>query len=104
MDAYARTMKRVRGRLNGPERLLSRVVHQPAVDAVSNALSKTVARPSAILGAGTTALLGSSLLLYFAKRYGFTYNYLVFFILIAAGLIAGLLIEFVVRIVSRAQR
>jgi hypothetical protein len=100
-DAYNRTLKKVRGRLNPLERTFSKVVHQPFIDAVSNFSGKTVARPSGILGGGFFALAGSGLLLYISRHYGFEYNFSVFLILFAGGFIAGLSAELALRFTRR---
>jgi hypothetical protein len=100
-DAYNRTLKKVRGRLNPVDRAFSKVVHQPFIDAVSNFSGKTIARPSGILGGGLLALIGSGLLLYISKHYGFEYNFTVFLILFASGFVAGLFGELALRFAKR---
>ena len=92
--ALQRTLSRVRRHLSAPNRVLSKVIHQPAIQAASEAGAKTVARPSGLLFGSFTALLGSSLVLYMAKHYGFRYNYLLVFALFIAGFAVGLILEF----------
>ncbi len=103
-DAYTKTIQKIRNQLSPSERLFSRLVHQPAIEKVSNAGAQTIARSSGLLGGAVVAFSGSVGLLLAAKRYGFTYNYLVFFILFGAGFVVGLLLEVVfwlVRVVKR---
>src|SRR5690606_18536819 len=76
-DAYNRTLQKVRGHLNAPERAFSKVMHHKVVESMSDVSSKTVARPSGILGGGIAALAGSGVVLYMAKHYGFQYNFTV---------------------------
>ncbi len=102
-DAYRKTLRHVQGNLNVPERVISKVVHQPAIEAVSNALSKSVARPSAFLGGSFMALVGSAILLYMARQYGFTYNYAVLFMLFIGGFLLGLLLELLMRVLVRRR-
>lgn len=102
-DSYKRTMRKVQAQLPLPARVMSRVIHQPAVDAISNAAAKTVARPSGILGGSIIAFLGSSAFLYMAKHYGFSYNYAVLFMLFVGGFALGLLLELIVRVVFRRK-
>lgn len=97
-DAYASMLRQTRARLNGPERSLSKMIHQPAVESVSAFTAKTVARPAGILGGGITALVGSGFVLYMSKHYGFEYNFTVFIGLLLAGFIAGVLIELFIRL------
>lgn len=96
--AYKHTLKRIQSRLNTPERVFSRVIHRPVVERLSNFGAKTVARPSGILGGGVAALTGSSVVLYLARRYGFEYNYFVFFALFIGGFVIGLVLEGVIRL------
>jgi hypothetical protein len=98
---YQRTLQSVRNNLSVPERVLSKTIHNPVVDAVSSIAEKTVARPSGILAGGITAFVGSSVFLWIVKHYGYEYNFLLFALLFAAGFVVGLLIEAVLRIIRR---
>ncbi len=102
-DAYKKVLSQTRRQLKAPDRVLSKVIHQPAIDAVSNLAGKTVARPSGLLGGSICALLGSSWLLYASKHLGFSYNYLVFFMLVAAGFIIGLIAELLIHAIARMR-
>ncbi|OGM68935.1 hypothetical protein A2975_00640 [Candidatus Woesebacteria bacterium RIFCSPLOWO2_01_FULL_44_14] len=95
-EALRRSLRRVRKHLRAPDRALSKVVHQPVVDAFSKVGANTIARPSGILAGSIIALLGSSYLLYTAKHYGFSYNYLVIFLLFGGGWALGLILEFII--------
>lgn len=97
-DAYKRMLKRVRAGLNVRDRTLSRVVHQKTVESVSNAAAKTVARPTALLGGGIGAFVGSAVLLYVSRQNGFTYNYTVIFVLFVGGFFAGALAELIIKL------
>ena len=102
-DAYKRTLQRTRRHLSVPDRAFSRVIHNRTIDAVSNATSKTVARPSALLGGGIGAFVGSAVLLYVSRQNGFTYNYAVLFILFVGGFFAGAVIELVLKLLFRKR-
>lgn len=99
-----RTLKNIRKQLSAPERALSRVIHQPAVDAVSQFGSKTIARPSGLLGGSTVAFLGSSAYLWMAKHYGFYYNYFLFVLLFIGGFALGMTIELIIFAIRKAAR
>lgn len=92
-DAYKRTLTKVRSHLSAPERTLSRAIHQPAVEAISEGISKTIGRPYALLFGGIATLLGTIVVLYFAKHTGFRYNYTIFFLLFIGGFFVGLFAE-----------
>lgn len=102
--AYVRTLKRVRSQLNVPERPFSRLIHQPTVERLSNIGSKTVARPSGILAGGIFAVVGSTIALYMAKHYGFTYNYLLISLLFVGGFVTGILVELFIELLSKKPK
>lgn len=102
-DAYKRTLKTVQRELNTTDRAFSKVIHQPLIETISNVSEKTIARPSALLGGGITALIGSSIVLYMSKHYGFPYSTFLFFALFVAGFGLGVLIEFGLRLTVKKR-
>jgi hypothetical protein len=84
--------------------VLSRVVHQPVVRAVSEAAGKTVSRPSGMLGGGLVAFIGSLGYLYLTKHIGFEYNFTVFLVLFAGGFVLGVVLELVVWLLLKNRR
>lgn len=101
--ALDRTLARVRRHLSKPNKTFSRIIHQPAVQAVSEVGAKTVARPSGLLAGSFCALLGSSFVLYQAKHYGFKYNYSIFFVFFVGGFAVGLGIDMFLWIFRRRR-
>ena len=99
---YKRTLQSVRKDLNAPEKVLSKVIHNPVVDAVSEVAEKTVARPSGFLSGSIFAFLGSSTFLYISKYYGYEYNFLLMALFFVGGFVLGLLIELLVRMLKRS--
>ena len=102
-ESYNRKLKQVRSKLSASERGFSKLVHNNIVSGVSDAGAKTIARPYGILVGGFTALVGSIVLVYMARHYGFAYNYLVFFMLFIIGYAVGLLFEAVTKLVARRR-
>lgn len=102
-QTYNRTLKRVQQHLNASERLMSKAMHHKTVEKVSEGVGKTAARPSGILGGGIMALIGSFALLYVSKKYGFEYNFFVFFLLLAGGFLLGLLLELLIYTMRKAK-
>ncbi len=98
-DAYKKTLKRVQQRLKPADRTLSKIVHNKTVESISNVGAQTMARPSGLLGGSICAFLGSLVLLYSAKHYGFRYNYFMFFIFFVGGFLVGLGIELLIWLV-----
>ncbi|NDD84730.1 hypothetical protein EBZ38_10745, partial [bacterium] len=102
--AYRRTMNSTRRNLSAPSRLVSKLIHQPVVEKVSEVASASVARPSGIIGGGLCAVTGSFLLLWLTKKYGYEYNYLMFIIFLAAGFVFGVIIELVLYVTVTRRR
>ena len=93
------SLTQVRSELPRTSRVLSKIVHQPALKAASDVGAKTVTRPSALLGGGFFAFIGSLAYLFMASHIGFRYNYTLFLLFFAGGFVVGLLLELVVRLV-----
>jgi len=100
---YERTMLKVRRRLSPVARTGSKIIHQPVVEAVSEATGKTVARPSGLLFGGIIAFIGTSAYYLFARHYNYSYSYTVYLTLLVAGLFAGWVIEALWRGANRSK-
>ncbi len=100
-EAYQSTLKDVRKQLKPTQKFASRIIHNPVVESVSEVGSKTVARPSAMLGAGVFALISTSIAVIASRYYGFRYNFFVLVISLAIGFILGLLVELILQVFRR---
>jgi hypothetical protein len=98
---YKRTLQSVQKDLSTPEKALSKVIHNPTVDALSEVAGKTVARPSGFLTGAIFAFVGSSAFLWISKHYGYKYNFLLFVIFFGVGFVVGLVLEALLRLVHR---
>lgn len=99
-----RELTQIRRHLSKREQTLSKVIHQPVIRAVSEASSKTISRPSGLLGGGIMAFIGSTSYLLLAKNLGFSrYNYAAFLALFAIGFAFGVFLEFVVWAATRSR-
>ena len=92
------SLKEVRRSLSAPDRALSKVIHQPAVKAVSEVSGKTLARPSGLLGGGLLAFTGSLAYLVLTKYVGMPYNYLFSTMFFVGGFILGIALEFALKL------
>lgn len=99
-----RELTAIRRKLSMPQRALSKVIHQPVIRAVSEPLSKTVSRPSGLLGGGLLAFIGTSSYLYLARQSGMRYSYFVFLGLFFGGFIVGLVLELLVFAATSSRR
>ena len=91
--AYKRELAKIQTKLPVASRRFSKIVHNKTVEAVSNVGAQTVARPSGLLGGSIAAFVGSLVLYFMARQYGFKYNYLMMFILFVGGFAIGGIIE-----------
>lgn len=98
VQALDRMLSSVRRRLSKPERRLSRIIHQPVVEKVSDVGAKTVARPSGILFGGIFSFVGSLVAYLLAKHLGGELRFSVFLLFFAGGFIVGLFVELGVRL------
>lgn len=101
--AYHRTLLRVQKRLSAPMRVFSKVVHSPAFDKSSEVASKTIARPSGMLGGAFFAMVGTLGLYWLTQNYGYEYNYLLAIVLFIGGAIIGLTIEGAIKLLKRSE-
>lgn len=102
-DAYKREMAHVRKKLPPTERAFSKFIHQPSVDKVSDLSAKTIARPSALLGGGLGALVGTVVLVFISRHYGIVYNYVMLFLCFLVGMLVGLLVEMLIDLVRHKK-
>jgi hypothetical protein len=92
-DAYQHTMQRVRSHLSKPEQTLSKLIHQPVVERVSDIAGKTIARPTGVLFSGILTFILTTGILIAIKHYGFAYNYLLFFIVFVLSYLIATSVE-----------
>lgn len=103
-NSFNKSMSKVQAKLPPAERVLSKVIHQKQIETISNIGGKTVARPSGVLGGGFIALIGTMIVLYFARHYGFEYNNTLFILLYVGGFGGGLLIESLFKLSKRTRQ
>jgi hypothetical protein len=90
---YVQTLASVQRRLKPASRSFSKVIHAPIVEKASEALEKTVARPSVTFGATWTALLVGGIFYFTARRYGFELSGSEVTLSFIVGAVVGLAIE-----------
>ncbi len=94
--AAQRTIIHIQKTLPYFKRNLSKVIHTPVINNISEVASKTIGRTSGLLGGGITAFLGTLVYLFIAGHNGFRYNYMVSILLACSGFIIGVTIEFLI--------
>ena len=99
--AYQQTLRRTQKKLPKHERAFSKVVHQPAVEALSEAAGATVARPSGLLAGGIFSVISSLGVLYICRHYGYEYNFTIGLASFAGGFALGVIIEGILKLFKR---
>lgn len=98
---YKATLKSLQNRLKPTQRRFSQVIHQPSVEKVSDALGKTVMRPSVSLGAVVTAVIVESFFYFTARHYGYVLSGTEVLLALLVGGVIGLALEGVLRATRR---
>ncbi|HUD06685.1 MAG TPA: YrhK family protein [Candidatus Saccharimonadales bacterium] len=86
---------KIRSHLGKSENTLSKFIHRPSINAVSEITGKTLIRPSGFFMGGLTTLVGSLYYFYASHQTGYKYNFLVGLLLFVGGFVTGLVIELV---------
>lgn len=70
-ESFKSSMEHIRKDMSPASRTFSKVIHNPAVDAVSNVVGSTIARPNLIIAGGISTLIFCSAIYLIAKQYGY---------------------------------
>lgn len=100
----AQAIKRIQKHLKPADRRLSKVIHNPKVEAVSDLTGGTIARPSGLLYGGIFSLITSLGFYIIAKHYGYEYPYVIGLLFFVGGFIFGLIVELLVKSFTRVRR
>jgi hypothetical protein len=87
--------------LSPPERVFSKVIHNPAVEKASDITAKTIARPSGLLLGSIGAFVASLAVFVISRRTGFTYNFLIFMIMFVIFYLFGIVLELFLQLIKR---
>lgn len=100
-SSYNKTLASTRKHLSASDRKLSKFIHKPTVENISDTMASTVARPKSLFSAGLITFIGSLVILMMARKYGFTYNHTLFIVLFAVGYTFGLGFELIIYLFRR---
>lgn len=92
--SYTRTMKKVQSELSGPSRTFSKVIHNKAVEKISDAVGTTIARPNAVASGAITAFLATLAAYFVAKTVGYQLSGFETIGTFAVGWLIGLLFDY----------
>lgn len=89
-ESFNKTMRRIQSELPLHQRIVSRLIHNPAVEKTSEIVGNTVARPNAILSGSIGALIVTGALYFTAKHFGFSLSGSETILSFLVGWLAGL--------------
>lgn len=92
--SYKAKMNEIQSHMTPAGRAFSKLIHNKGVDAVSEAVGTTIARPNAILSGAIAAFLFSLATLMIAKHYGYRLSGFEAIGAFAAGWLIGILYDF----------
>lgn len=92
--SFDKTMNEVRHHLSGPSRTFSRIIHNKAVERISDTVGKTVARPNAILSGSVFAFLFTLAVYLIANRNGYALSGSETIASFALGWVVGLIVDY----------
>jgi hypothetical protein len=99
-DAFKNILSKAQERLGKPDKLMSKLIHQPIVERVSEVGAKTVARPSGLL-IGSIFSFVTTLATYLVARYnGYDMTFSVVLYSFAGGFLIGVVIEYLYKLLK----
>ena len=95
LDAsFKQTMTHIQKTMKPANRAFSKVIHNPAVDTVSNITANTIARPNLIFAGALSTVILCSIIYFVAKFYSYTLSGTEAIATFVLGWIIGAIIEF----------
>ena len=101
--AFKSTMESVQQQLSPAERAFSKIIHNPVIESISNAASKTVARPNAILAGSITACIVVLAVYLIARQYGYALSGAETIFAFAFGWIVGIVYDFLKAMITGSK-
>lgn len=92
-QGFSKTMNRVRAEMPMPQRVFSKMIHNPTVEKASDVIGSTVARPDAVLSGSLSALILTAVLYFTAKYYGFSLSGSETILAFVGGWLLGILFD-----------
>ena len=92
---YKKTLKSIQKGMSPAERTFSKIIHNPVIETTSEAASKTIARPAALLAGSLSALILTTAIYAIAKYYGYVLSGFEWIITFVLGWAIGLIIDWI---------
>jgi hypothetical protein len=100
---YKKEIKKVQAQLPKRSRTFSKFVHNPVVEKVSDVASKTVMRPSLLIGGSVVGLTLGLIVYIGARYYGYVIPNMTFILFLVVGAVVGMLVEFIYHRFNRPE-
>jgi len=95
------SLKSIRRNLTPAEKQFSRIIHNQAVDQISEVSSNTIARPSGLLVGGISAFCSSIAVMIICRYFGYEYNYFIGIAAFVIGFGIGIVFEAIFKLSHR---
>ncbi|MEK7626502.1 MAG: hypothetical protein AAB423_04105 [Patescibacteria group bacterium] len=102
-NSFKQIIKKTQKKLPFDQKILSKFVHRPTVDTISEISSKTVARPVGLAMGGAFSLFSSLLVLWASYFFGYEYNFMIGIMSFVGGFIIGTILEILLKLVFRRK-
>lgn len=93
-ESFSTEMKGVQAEMGPPGRMFSKLIHNPAVEKVTNVIGSTLARPNAMLSGSIAAFISITVLYFVAHHYGYQLSGFETIGAFIAGWVGGLLYDY----------
>jgi preprotein translocase subunit SecF len=94
-QSFTTTMREVRSQMSPANRTFSKIIHQPAVEKVSDTIGSTIARPNAILSGSLCAFILTAAFYLIARFNGYPLSGSEAIASFALGWLIGLIIDYI---------
>lgn len=102
-ESYSAEMKGVRAEMGAPDRLFSKLIHNPAIEKTADVIGSTLARPNAMLSGSIAAFISITVLYFVAHHYGYQLSGFETIGAFIAGWIGGVLYDYFSTLVRRQK-
>lgn len=99
-ESYAKTLKSTQDELSPSERVFSEIIHNKPVEAISNAIGSTIARPNAILSGAITSFVLTLSVYVITKTIGYKLSGFEPILAFILGWIIGILYDYLKIMIS----
>lgn len=96
-EVFKTEMKQVQAQMKPTSRAFSKVIHNKAVEKVSDGAQKTLFRPSALIGGAVLGLVLGAVVYFIALAYHYAIGSFEIVIIFVAGGLVGVIVELVIK-------